>query len=66
MFDRKPTVHVIAVAKRDLIAGEILNGIGFYMTYGECENADVRENEGLLPMIFTKGCRLKNDIPGMQ
>jgi predicted homoserine dehydrogenase-like protein len=63
MPDRKPTVHVIAVAKRHLKAGEVLDGIGYYMTYGECENADVVEIQGLLPMIFAKGCRLQNDIP---
>ena len=56
-------VQVITIAKRDLKAGETLDGIGYYMTYGECENADVVDTEGLLPMIFAKGCRLKNDVP---
>jgi len=62
MPDRKPTVEVITIAKRDLKAGEVLDGIGHYMTYGECENVDVVETEGLLPMIFAEGCHLKVDI----
>jgi predicted homoserine dehydrogenase-like protein len=32
-------VEVIATAKRDLKAGETLDGLGGFMTYGECENA---------------------------
>ena len=62
MPDRKPLVEVITIAKRDLKAGEVLDGIGYYMTYGECENADVVEFEQLLPMIFAEGCRLTTDI----
>jgi predicted homoserine dehydrogenase-like protein len=62
MPDRKPLVEVITIAKRDLKAGEVLDGIGYYMTYGECENADVVEFEHLLPMIFAEGCRLTTDI----
>ncbi len=63
MPDRKPTVEVITVAKRDLKAGETLDGIGYYMTYGECENTEIVDSEGLLPMIFAEGSRLRNDIP---
>ncbi len=58
----KPYVEVIAIAKRDLKAGETLDGIGFYMTYGECENADTRRKENLLPMGLAEGCILKSDI----
>lgn len=58
-----PVVDVITLAKRDLKAGEILDGIGFYMTYGQCENADVVRAENLLPMGIAEGCRLKRDIP---
>lgn len=63
MPDRKPLVEVVTIAKRDLKAGEVLDGIGYYMTYGECENADIVDAEGLLPMIFAEGCRLKHDVP---
>jgi predicted homoserine dehydrogenase-like protein len=39
-------VEVIATAKRDLKAGEVLDGLGGFMTYGECENAWVSGPEG--------------------
>lgn len=55
-------VDVIATAKRDLKAGETLDGIGGYTVYGLCENADVVENEKLLPVGLAAGCRLKRDI----
>jgi len=58
-----PVVHVVAAAKRDLRAGEVLDGIGFYMTYGLAENADVQDVENLLPMGLAAGCRLVRDIP---
>ncbi len=58
-----PCVDVVATAKIDLKAGQTLDGIGHYMTYGLCENADVVQAERLLPMGLAEGCRLKRDIP---
>ncbi|PSB57768.1 NAD(P)-dependent oxidoreductase, partial [filamentous cyanobacterium CCP1] len=58
-----PMVDVIATAKIDLKAGETLDGIGYYMTYGQCENSDVVLAQRLLPMGIAEGCRLKRDIP---
>ena len=58
----KPMVDVIAVAKKDLKKGEILDCIGGYMTYGVCENYDVSTRENLLPMGLAEGCKLKNNI----
>ena len=57
-----PMVEVVATAKVDLEAGQVLDGIGFYMTYGQCENADVAQAEQLLPMGVAEGCRLTRDI----
>ena len=57
-----PTVDVVTTAKIDLKAGETLDGLGYYMTYGECENADVVAAEALLPIGLAEGCILKNDI----
>jgi predicted homoserine dehydrogenase-like protein len=57
-----PVVDVVTVAKRDLRAGEVLDGIGFYMTYGVVENADVAARERLLPMGLAEGCRLERDV----
>ena len=58
-----PYVDVVATAKIDLKAGETLDGIGHYMTYGLCENANVVYNQRLLPIGLAEGCRLKQDIP---
>jgi predicted homoserine dehydrogenase-like protein len=58
-----PSVEVITAAKIDLKAGQTLDGIGHYMTYGLCENSDVARAEGLLPIGLAEGCRLTHDIP---
>jgi predicted homoserine dehydrogenase-like protein len=56
-------VEVVATAKRDLKAGETVDGLGGFMTYGECENAWVTGPEGLLPMGIAEGCKLVRDVP---
>lgn len=56
-------VEVIATAKRDLKAGEEIDGLGGFMTYGECENVWVSDPEGLLPMGIAEGCVLVRDVP---
>ena len=58
----KPQVDVVATAKINLKAGDVLDGIGYYMTYGQCENSEVVQAENLLPMGLAEGCRLKRDI----
>ncbi len=55
-------VEVIATAKRDLKAGETIDGLGGFMTYGECENVWVSEPEDLLPMGIAEGCVLTRDV----
>lgn len=57
-----PSVDVVAVAKRDLVAGEVLDGYGHFMTYGQCENTDVSSAEGLLPLGVAEGCTLTRDV----
>ncbi|MGY3446399.1 MULTISPECIES: NAD(P)H-dependent oxidoreductase [unclassified Bradyrhizobium] len=57
-----PCVDVVAAAKRDLRAGEVLDGLGHYMTYGLCENAQVAHAEHLLPIGLAEGCRLRRNI----
>ncbi|QPH39922.1 NAD(P)H-dependent oxidoreductase [Pedobacter endophyticus] len=59
----KPYVEVIAIAKTDLKAGATIDGIGEYMTYGVCENADTTAAENLLPIGVAENCILKRDIP---
>ena len=58
----KPYVDVIAAAKVDLKAGQVIDGIGGYMSYGLCENSSVANQEKLLPLGLAEGCRLKKDI----
>jgi predicted homoserine dehydrogenase-like protein len=58
-----PRVDVVATAKIDLKAGQVLDGMGYYMTYGQAENADVVGRERLLPMGLAEGCRLRRDLP---
>jgi predicted homoserine dehydrogenase-like protein len=58
-----PTVEVVAAAKTDLQAGQELDGIGYYMTYGLCENADTTRAEDLLPIGIAPSCKLKRNIP---
>jgi predicted homoserine dehydrogenase-like protein len=58
----KPFVDVITTAKKDLVAGEVLDGIGGYATYGLCENYDTARNEDLLPLGLAEGCTLKRNI----
>lgn len=58
----KPFVDVITTAKKDLFAGEVLDGIGGYATYGLCENYDTARNENLLPLGLAEGCIAKRNI----
>ncbi len=53
----------IAVAKRDLKAGETLDGIGEYCYRGSIELASTAKKERLLPLGLAKGCVLKRDVP---
>jgi predicted homoserine dehydrogenase-like protein len=58
----KPYVEVVAAAKIDLQAGQTLDGIGHYMTYGLCENAPAARAENLLPIGLAEGCRLTRAV----
>ncbi len=57
-----PLVDVVTTAKIDLKAGETLDGIGYYMTYGQCEKSQIVQEQNLLPIGLAEGCRLKRDI----
>ena len=57
-----PTVEVVAAAKRDLKAGEVLDGLGGYDTYGVAERADVTAVDHLLPMGVAEACVLRRDV----
>ena len=51
------------MAKRDLKAGESLDGIGGFTCYGMAENIEISRAENLLPMGLSDGCRMKRDVP---
>jgi predicted homoserine dehydrogenase-like protein len=57
-----PVVEVCAVAKRDLKAGEVLDDIGMYMTYGEAANVEEMSTGRYLPEGLVEGCKLTSDI----
>jgi predicted homoserine dehydrogenase-like protein len=58
-----PACEVVACAKRDLRAGETLDGIGGFTCYGMIENARTSRAEDLLPIGLSEGCRLVVDVP---
>jgi predicted homoserine dehydrogenase-like protein len=55
-------VEVCAVAKRGLQAGEVLDGPGMYMTYGEAASADEMSARRYLPEGLVAGCTLRRDV----
>ena len=57
-----PTAECITVAKRDLRAGEELDGGGGYTVVGQCEKANVARHEGLLPLGLADRATLKRDV----
>lgn len=58
---RAPVAEVVALAKRDLRAGERLDGIGGYTCYGEIEAFS--DATGLLPVGLADHARLIRDVP---
>jgi predicted homoserine dehydrogenase-like protein len=55
-------VDVVATAKKDLAAGEIIDCLGGFMTYGQCETYDISLKEKLLPIGLAEGCKLKRPV----
>jgi predicted homoserine dehydrogenase-like protein len=56
-----PVAEVVAVAKRDLRAGEALDGIGGYTCYGVIDTVDGAA--GLLPIGLTEHATLRRAVP---
>jgi predicted homoserine dehydrogenase-like protein len=54
--------EVVAVAKRDLRAGETLDGIGGFTCYGQVENVSTALAGRMLPVGLAAGCRLERDV----
>lgn len=61
-----PVADVIAVAKRNLAAGETLDGSGGKAVYGLIERAAIVRAENLLPLTMTNGVRLTRAVAADQ
>jgi predicted homoserine dehydrogenase-like protein len=57
-----PVCEVVTVAKRDLKAGERLDGIGGFCAYGLIDNAKTARAAEALPIALSDGCVMRNDV----
>jgi predicted homoserine dehydrogenase-like protein len=57
-----PVSEVVSVAKRDLKAGERLDGIGGYCTYGLIDSASAARAVSALPIGLSEGCIVRRDV----
>jgi len=58
-----PKVDVITTSKIPLAAGDVIDDLGGYKSYGVAEAYAVSRKERLLPMGLAYGCKLKRAIP---
>ncbi len=58
-----PQVDVVAVAKTDLVAGQTLDGLGGFHTYGICDSHRTTRSDELLTMGQAEGCTLLSNVP---
>ena len=58
----RPVCDVLAVAKRDLKAGEELGPVGGFDYYGVLDDANTTQQEQLLPVGLAEGHRLNREI----
>ena len=59
---RGPSCEVVAVAKRDLKAGERLDGVGGFCAYGLIENHIAAREVNALPIAMSDDCVLIKDV----
>jgi len=59
----RPVSECIAIAKKNLKAGETLDAIGEFCYRGSIDLARVARQENLIPLGLAKGCVLKRDVP---
>jgi predicted homoserine dehydrogenase-like protein len=57
-----PVCEVVTVAKRDLKAGEHLDGIGGFCSYGLIDNTATARAMAALPIGLSDGCVLRRDV----
>jgi len=59
----KPVCEVITIAKKDLKAGDPLDGIGGFTCYGTIDTSKTARHENLLPMGLSEKCIMLKDVP---
>jgi predicted homoserine dehydrogenase-like protein len=57
-----PVCEVVTVAKRDLRAGECLDGVGGFCAYGLIDNAAAARAAAALPIGLSEGCVLRRGV----
>jgi predicted homoserine dehydrogenase-like protein len=57
-----PSCEVVTVAKRDLKAGERLDGVGGFCAYGLIDNRASARAVNALPIALSEGCVLIRDV----
>ena len=57
-----PVCEVVTVAKRDLKAGERLDGVGGFCAYGLIDNTAAARAMSALPIGLSDGCTLRRDV----
>jgi predicted homoserine dehydrogenase-like protein len=57
-----PVCEVVAVAKRDLKAGERLDGIGGFCVYGLIDNTSSARGMNALPIGLSEGCIMRRTV----
>ncbi|HET8691191.1 MAG TPA: SAF domain-containing protein [Steroidobacteraceae bacterium] len=57
-----PVCEAVAYAKRDLKAGEILDGMGGFTNYGLVDTYENSRAQDYLPMSLSVGCTLLRDV----
>jgi predicted homoserine dehydrogenase-like protein len=57
-----PVCEVVTIAKRDLKAGDCLDGIGGFCTYGLVDNATSARATAALPIGLSEGRVLRRDV----
>jgi predicted homoserine dehydrogenase-like protein len=70
VLDRRPSLapttwnaEVITVAKRDLTAGEVVDGIGGETVYGVTDSAENARAGGHVPLGLAGGAKVLRDVP---
>lgn len=62
LVPEEPVIDTITVAKKDLTAGDTIDGIGGSTVYGLAEKYDIVEGENLVPISLVKGATLTSDV----